>query len=121
MNEVAMIDEIAKQLGMATDQVSGHIAELWPMYVEAMQVYKMSMGFGSLVVLVLCLIGFTLALKKADKDDFDTTLPIFYLVICGVIGVVALTVSLFSLPEAIAFLVNPDGATMSTLINSLKG
>lgn len=121
MNEVVIIDEIAKQLGMASDQVSGHIAELWPMYVEASQVYGIASGFGSMLVFIVCLIGFILAYRKADKDDFETAMPIVCFTICGVCGFVGFILTSIWLPESIAFLVNPDGAALANLIDMLKG
>lgn len=116
-----IITEIANQLGIAATEVEGHIAQLWPMYVEASQVYGFISGFGSLLISLVCLVLFLIVWKKADRQDYEGFPAIFLMIIFALIGVFSLILTIVFLPQAIMCAVDPDGAAMLRLIGELKG
>lgn len=122
MNEVVLIDEIANQLGIAADQVVGHITELWPIYVSGMQA-KSVVALGSIVV--LCLVSpaivalVTAIVKKKTKTNSEcvNTILAGCLIWFGVGIIPMIIVCALCAP----YLLNPEGAALVNVINTLKG
>lgn len=122
MNEVVVIDEIAKQLGMAADQVSGHVAELWPVYVSGLQAKSIGV-LASVVVLGLLLPAIvamvTTIMSKKTEVDLDWVEIIqtacFLWIIVGVVVTVIMSV------HYVPYLINPEGTTLVNLVGMLKG
>lgn len=119
--DTGIITEIANQLGIAATEVEAHIGQLWPMYVNASQVYGIVSGFGSLSIFLVCLALFLVAWKKADKQDYEELPTMFFMVAFAFIGILSLIVAIIFLPQAITCITNPDGAAMMRLIETLKG
>lgn len=119
--DAGIITEIANQLGIAATEVEAHIGQLWPMYVQASQVYGIVSSFGSLLIFIVCLILFLIVWKKADKEDYEELPSIFFMVCFAFVGILALIITLVFLPQAITCIADPDGAAMMRLIETLKG
>lgn len=119
-----VVNAIADKLGIAAEQVQANLAELWPLYVQAVSAQCIGSSAIMLLVFVVSTISLVLALKAIDTDDLgDGRLIALGLICCAlaVLAVVSLMVLVVRGSSAIAVIISPDGYAMMTILDSIGG
>lgn len=125
MNET-VIQEIANQLGIAVDQAGMFIQTYLPQYA----LLCAAKTFVTLGLMLICLIALIIVCKKLysllRKDDyceFNEEIIVLFICLTGLtvlLGLVFILGCFIALPEAISWLIFPEGQLIDMALNAIK-
>lgn len=122
MNE-QVVELIADKLGIAAEQVSGQIGELFPMLAQSLMAQSVTTTLVSFLIFVVCLIVFVSSVRKIDKQGYyDCEIsPTVAAFATGLVGLCAFIIFCLTVAQTGAYLMNPEGTAMIEVLRLLKG
>lgn len=114
-----VVELIADKLGIAADQVSAHIGELWPMYVQATSAKVIGCEIVAISVLLISAVMLFVSFNKWTSSDEDDGWLVCFMV-AGIVCFVAAITTTLGLADAISYVANPEGAAMVNILDQMR-
>lgn len=107
-----VIEEIANQLGLATDQVAKYATQIFPMYAQSLAAEKIAIAVMAFVAsMVLTIV--TYKLFKIEHKDEALNWTIMAVAILAMLSLGALIISI---PTAVSSIVSPEGTAIKEIM-----